>query len=245
MLGGPSRSTGSYGCGLSLSGAEVVSGGVASKVDLRSPWHWLAFAAILLGFAVFNGLIIGHLPVFAALFHGDRRRWMFFWSTIVGYQWVACLTVLLCVRKSGVGASGIGLVRPSRRNVLVSAAVIALLLTVTIVANPTVWTMRPGFMPQTRPERLFWLLLVSPTAAVCEEVAYRGFLLGFLRTALGLWVAAMLQALMFGFHHGGLDQGVAALSGRVAVGLLFAALALWRKNLLAAIAVHFLIDATA
>jgi membrane protease YdiL (CAAX protease family) len=100
-----------------------------------------------------------------------------------------------------------------------------------------------AILPQTRTERLAWLLVISPTAAVCEEVIYRGFLLTLLRTALGLPAALLSQAFLFAFHHGAHRQGAALFLLRGAIGIGFGVLVSWRGNLLAAMAIHYLIDA--
>lgn len=87
------------------------------------------------------------------------------------------------------------------------------------------------------------VLVMSSTAAVCEEMIYRGFTLAFLRSMIGLWPAVILQAALFAYMHGGRYQGLAGFLFRFPGGVLLAALAIWRGNLRAWTGVHFVMDA--
>ena len=51
------------------------------------------------------------------------------------------------------------------------------------------------------------LFAVAPSAALCEEIVYRGLFLVLLKGPLGFWPANLIQSALFGFHHGGLKQG--------------------------------------
>src|ERR1700678_2106563 len=69
------------------------------------------------------------------------------------------------------------------------------------------------FLPSSRLERRWWVAL-SLTAAFCEEVLFRGFLLRYLHTSpwrLGLVWASLFAAAVFGAHH--LYQGAKGLVG--------------------------------
>jgi membrane protease YdiL (CAAX protease family) len=98
-------------------------------------------------------------------------------------------------------------------------------------------------LPRTRSERYFMLLVVAPSEAVCEETIYRGFLLRFLATSIGLWPAMVVQALMFAYMHGGVNQPIFLFVNGSILGFLLALLVNWRGNLRAAMSVHFIIDA--
>jgi membrane protease YdiL (CAAX protease family) len=99
------------------------------------------------------------------------------------------------------------------------------------------------FLPHTRGERLFMVLVVAPSAALCEEVVYRGVLLTLLASAIGPWPANIVQAFLFGFHHGGVKQGWVVLVGRAAIGFVFGVLAIQLGTLTLVIALHYLVDA--
>ena len=87
------------------------------------------------------------------------------------------------------------------------------------------------------------LLVVAPTAAVCEETIYRGLLMRFMATIIGLWPAMIVQALLFAFMHGGFAQPLFLMIDGAILGFLLALLVNWRGDLRAAISIHFLIDA--
>ena len=72
---------------------------------------------------------------------------------------------------------------------------------------------------------------------------YRGFLLRLLAPAIGSWPANLLQAMLFGFHHGGVRQGWVAFLTRAAIGFVFGLLALRLGHLTAVIAIHYVADA--
>jgi membrane protease YdiL (CAAX protease family) len=80
------------------------------------------------------------------------------------------------------------------------------------------------------------------TAGVCEEILYRGLLLGALAPALGLWPAVALTSLVFGLGHA--YQGVSGILKATAVGLVMALLVVFSGSLWTAIVLHAAIDLT-
>lgn len=66
-----------------------------------------------------------------------------------------------------------------------------------------------------------WFARLSVTAGICEELAYRGYIIAYLAVWVGLWPAAGLSALLFGLAHsyqgvsGVLKTGVAGAVGAV------------------------------
>ena len=98
-------------------------------------------------------------------------------------------------------------------------------------------------MPRDRRERR-WFDLVSLTAGFCEELLYRGLLIFWLTPLLGLWGAAFLSTLVFGFGH--LYQGSLAgfvrtfMVGAVMVGLVLLGGSIWP-----AVVLHAVIDLAA
>ena len=99
-------------------------------------------------------------------------------------------------------------------------------------------------MPQTPREKMWAVLIVSPTAAFCEEFLFRGFLLAqlhdWLHSLMWAWIATSVA---FGLAH--CYQG---WSGSIRAGLLGALLAYpvvrW-GSLYPAMLAHWLIDAVA
>lgn len=83
-----------------------------------------------------------------------------------------------------------------------------------------------------------WLtvvLLMALVPALCEELAFRGFIFGGLVRENGRLRAVMITALMFGISHGVLQQSIAA----TIMGLLLGWIALRTGSVLPGILIHF------
>lgn len=106
------------------------------------------------------------------------------------------------------------------------------------------WLLGPGtsarsvaaLLPQSLPEALLWIL-VSVTAGFCEELQSRGYLQRQLHALTGSIVAAVIgQGVLFGLMHS--YQGWKQVIVISALGVLYGALAAWRRNLRANIMSH-------
>jgi membrane protease YdiL (CAAX protease family) len=102
----------------------------------------------------------------------------------------------------------------------------------------------PGLLPETSQERR-WFAAISITAGVCEEVLFRGFLIGYLMRMpgglhLSISVALVLSAVVFGLNH--LYQGKAGLISTTLSGLAFGGLFLLTGSLLLPMLVHAAAD---
>jgi len=99
-------------------------------------------------------------------------------------------------------------------------------------------------IPQTPREKLWAALIISPTAAFCEEFLFRGFLL----TEFQNWLHSLLWAGMAASVAFGLAHSYQGWSGAVRAGLLGVLLAYpvmrW-GNLYPAILAHWIIDTVA
>jgi membrane protease YdiL (CAAX protease family) len=113
-------------------------------------------------------------------------------------------------------------------------------LFLTSVLGPNSARTVDALLPRSFVEVLLWIA-ASFTAGICEEIGFRGYVLGQLRAWTGSTAFAVVgQALVFGLFH--LYQGwknVIVISG---LGVLFGLLAIWRKNLRANILSHALMD---
>jgi membrane protease YdiL (CAAX protease family) len=93
-----------------------------------------------------------------------------------------------------------------------------------------------ALLPQTLPEVLLWVL-VSITAGFCEELQSRGYLQRQFHALTGSVVAAVIgQGVLFGLMHS--YQGWKQVIVISALGVLYGALAAWRRNLHATIIAH-------
>jgi len=99
-------------------------------------------------------------------------------------------------------------------------------------------------IPETAREKLWAVLVLAPTAAVCEEWIYRGYLLAQLskwsHSEVFAWVASSVA---FGLTH--VYQKGAGMLRAGALGALLAYPVVRYGSLYPAIAAHFLIDAVA
>jgi uncharacterized protein len=92
-----------------------------------------------------------------------------------------------------------------------------------------------SLLPQSLLEILVWIG-VSITAGICEEMAFRGYLQKQFHALGGVVVAVLGQGVVFGLAHA--YQGWKNTVVISVLGILFGALAAWRKNLRANIVVH-------
>ncbi len=93
-----------------------------------------------------------------------------------------------------------------------------------------------SLLPKSLAEVLVWIATCI-TAGICEEMAFRGYLQRQFQALTGniVW-AVLLQALVFGIAHG--YQGWRSVVVISVLGVLYGALAAWRKNLRANMIAH-------
>jgi membrane protease YdiL (CAAX protease family) len=85
---------------------------------------------------------------------------------------------------------------------------------------------------------------VAVTAGFCEEVLFRGFLMGYLVSVTGsLWLAIALSSLVFGAGHA--YQGVKGVTATTLAGLGFAGVYVFTGSLVYSMAIHALVDINA
>lgn len=84
-------------------------------------------------------------------------------------------------------------------------------------------------------------LLATIWAPLTEEMIFRGSLFRHLRGRLGMFAAAAISALTFGFMH---PYGLALLLPVITLGFVFALMREWRGSLVASMVGHFMHNAT-
>lgn len=84
------------------------------------------------------------------------------------------------------------------------------------------------------PNALAIICVIALVPAVCEEVAFRGFILSGLQTIRGKWTAIIISAIFFGVAHGILQQSIMASF----VGVVLGIIAVQTGSLLPCIAYH-------
>ncbi|UCD93812.1 MAG: CPBP family intramembrane metalloprotease [Candidatus Zixiibacteriota bacterium] len=167
-------------------------------------------------------------------------------------QWLLFLLVYLTTIREKTGLKGIGFRKI--RGIDLLWAVAFLLVSNLVLAGVSVvlgWVgLRiPGelglILPKTSTERVLWVIL-SLTAGVCEETAFRGYLLTRLKifTRSRGWVLPLLIAsLAFGTGH--TYQGIGGFILISIYGLMFGLLFIKTGSLWPAIIAHFFQDFSA
>jgi membrane protease YdiL (CAAX protease family) len=99
-----------------------------------------------------------------------------------------------------------------------------------------------AFLPKTG-EQLAWGLAVSIFAGLCEEIAYRGYLIPYCRFWLPEWPALVAAALLFGLAH--LYQGAGGTLLTALLGLAFGFIYVETGSLALPIALHAAVNVSA
>ncbi len=211
-------------------------------------------SAIRIGF---SALLIAGVPLLSwrssrpELVQGIPRTALYF-SAVVS-QWILAAIGALVVFFAWPDGRAIGLVPVSGSGflnwtlllVVVSVAGLGLVL---LLEKRGWWPEEPemvrALMPQTRRERWWALLGLAPTAGVCEEFLYRGFLLA----EASAWFHSAAWGVAISSVAFGLAHSYQGLNGMVRAGLLGALLA-WpvvqMGSLYPSMSAHFLIDVVA
>ena len=161
---------------------------------------------------------------------------------------ILALTALLLwivVKREQLPLSSIGLAFDRPGKSLVRGLVLAIIVFAALLAILAVYGqlgIKYGEGAKIAPSLIATLLTVI-RAGISEEVFYRGFAIERLQSLGGSkWVAAAVSLLLFaGFHY---RQGLAGMFIALAVGAIITAYYLWKRDLLATITAHFLVDFT-
>jgi len=173
--------------------------------------------------------------------------------SLIAAEWGLCLYVLRGSRRPGGSrlrdlAMGSGWT-PRR---IASDILLALALWGGWSVVQTAWTRLSGpdasgavagLLPRRLEEIALWVAL-SISAGIAEEIVFRGYFQAQFEALTGRrWVALLMQAALFGVAHG--YQGFEACSKIALYGLLFGAVAMWRKSLRPGIIAHAWTDIAA
>jgi membrane protease YdiL (CAAX protease family) len=155
--------------------------------------------------------------------------------------------VLLLARRLGVGLQSLGLRRPTRPETLASLVAIATIPAASLVVGGIL--AEPFFGPVrlhlVAPIAIIPALMLAVANGTMEELAYRGALMSWLRPAVGMRLALVGQAVVFGAAHAGSDYVASAIPVIlvIATGGLLAGLIVRRTgSLLLPIVVHICFD---
>ncbi|MFH1599789.1 MAG: type II CAAX endopeptidase family protein [Pseudomonadota bacterium] len=169
---------------------------------------------------------------------------------------LGAVTVVVCLRRQGEGWAALGLARPARpvRTLAAGlgiavvgylAAIAATVVATQVLGWPPMVSGKVGAVQGNLPALLGMLAIAWTTAAIGEELLFRGFLQGRLQRlfgdgrAAGL-LAALVQAGLFGLAHA--YQGPTGILVTGSLGLVFGLFYLRSRNLWTLVLAHGLID---
>jgi membrane protease YdiL (CAAX protease family) len=215
----------------------------APRIESPSPkliapwWHTALLVALFLGLAL-SGAFFQRQARSEAGGLQQHPHLVPLYLSLIAMEWGLVYYVWKGLQRTGTKLSElIGGKWASIKDVLADAG-LALGLWSTWKLAETAWDRWLGIghaasiqtlLPQRALEILLWIG-VSMSAGVCEELVFRGyFQRQFHAYSHSLWVAWLLQALLFGISHG--YQGIEACVRIAVYGALFGLLALWRGSL--------------
>ena len=212
--------------------------------------HFL-FVVLALGLPVFG--LVSWRRLRRRLAEGQEGARLAAYSGTIVLQWALVVEVFLIWLTAGRPPSALGLVVPRSIAFLVTAGVVGATGTLMLLQARAVRTaatdvierlraqLQPleGVLPHTLGERAVFFAL-SATAGFCEEVLYRGFLIGYLTPWLGTWGAALASSAVFGLGHA--YQGAAGVAKTAALGFAAAVIYVVSGSLWPAVALHVVMD---
>lgn len=99
----------------------------------------------------------------------------------------------------------------------------------------------PQFLSAKGPLEIVLACILVAVVAVAEETIFRGYLMLRLKDLTGSMTAAVIiSSAVFALGHG--YEGAAGVGAVFVLGILLALIYVWRKSLVAPVALHFLID---
>lgn len=169
---------------------------------------------------------------------------------------LGAVAAVVCLRRQGEGWAALGLARPARplRTLAAGfgiavvgylAAIIATLVATQVLGWPPMVSGKLGAVQGNLPALLGILAIAWTTAAVGEELLFRGFLQGRLQLLFGTGrvaglLAALVQAGLFGLAHA--YQCPTGILVTASLGLVFGLFYLRSRNLWTLVLAHGLID---
>ena len=168
-------------------------------------------------------------------------------TLIVQLAFVATPVFLMAIMLTSHPRRSMGIKR-TRPMAVFAAALLAILLhpaaNLTMVAIQSVYPLSSQAIEQLAPVLSaieaaplpVLLLLLAVTPAICEELAFRGFMLSGLRRIGSRWTAILISSIFFGVIHGILQQSLNAFL----LGMLLGYIAIQSGSILPCIAYHMI-----
>jgi membrane protease YdiL (CAAX protease family) len=216
---------------------------VAGRTPVASWRHTVRLAGLFVILGASGLLPHGSGPMAAA----PRPRVAVLYATLIAAEWLLFRAVTAGLKAKGIdwrtllghaGSGGGDLARDVLLGVLLCAGWVSALVAVrSSFPEPAAG---PSLLPQGALETALWIVLAL-SAGFCDEIAFRGyFQRQFEALTGGRGVALAMQAVLFGVAHG--YQGLPSALAIAGYGVLFGALALWRRRLRPGMVAHALTD---
>ena len=186
------------------------------------------------GEAVFCGVLLLVIKFFAGFVAPPPKDWNTFVVTTAVFQFalIATPVLLMTIMLTRRPAKTLLLGRPSFLTTLPAAALLAMLLHPAMLwlsqLIQNLYPVHPQVVSQLKElEGLaraapMWqvILLMALTPAICEELAFRGFILSGLRRIGHKWGAIAFTSVFFGLAHGILQQSLSAFFVGMVIGYI-------------------------
>lgn len=188
----------------------------------------------------------------AAIAGGDKDARQRLYRSIIVMEWSMAILGLVAWFLLGRNASTIWLRNDANQTELIAVAVSTILIALVglycyrSADNPKALTEARKatgsfavFLPHSDADlrRFYW---VSLAAGVCEEILYRGLLMGALQMTLGLWPAVILSSIVFGISHS--YQGPVGILRTGTLGAILALVVVFTGSLWIAMIAHIVLD---
>jgi len=216
----------------------------------KSRLSYFTLAFLLIVFPVMSMSLIGD-PAEALELLADSPIALIYLPTIITH-WLIFLLIFLTTRLEKTGLPGLGFTKIRLIHLLwaiafllVSNLVLSLLTLLLDAVGLSIPVEIELILPETGTERIVWVLL-SLTAGICEETAFRGYLITRLKIfgrTKGWLIPVLLSSLVFGMGH--TYQGGGGFILISIYGIMFGLLYLKTGSLWPCIIAHFFQDFSA
>lgn len=176
---------------------------------------------------------------------------LFIYLPTIIILWMIFLTILLALWREKATLTDIGLGRPRLSDLgkalifLVLSNPLLLGLQWLLAATGVEFSKETDLIVAQGIHKIWWWMALCVTAAICEEVTFRGYLMTRLRHMIGKGWAAPLLLSAFAFATGHLYQGWGGFVLIFIYGLMFGSLYIFTGSLWPGMLAHFIQDFSA
>ena len=224
----------------------VAESSVHDERRLIAPlWHTILLIAILFGIAGYGVFMQQHAPPGNQLVERRGSTLPLYLSLIVAEWALLRLVTAGGLKRTGTRLRDLlgerwGTWKDVARDVAIALAAWAAWGLLELAAGKVLGTDSAkdisAMLPRSPAEIGAWVLL-SMSAGFCEETIFRGYLQKqFLALTGSAWLAVLIQSVIFGISHG--YQGLRNVITITVFGIVFGAIALWRRSLKPGIILH-------